>query len=253
MDLSASSPWWVTNYQGTAYIERYGHHDGATTERDVNFIIRNTDAGHDDVILDLCCAFGRHTRELVRLGYTKTIGLDLSFDLLAYARRDAQKKGCTIRTVQADIRRLPIRSSVDIVLLLFNSFGFLDTEEENLAVLRECVRALRLGGRIVLDIFTPHPDLTRAHTRVVESPAANVHQSIHYDLDRRRLVRSTHTSYRDGRPAVDSFSSVRLYSPEELFTALRSLGVAVDAAFGGYDGQPLLQDSRRVIAIGHRC
>ncbi|MFD7919670.1 class I SAM-dependent methyltransferase [Streptomyces sp. NPDC059740] len=245
-------PWWIANYRGTGYVERYGSHDGATTRRDVDFLIDHLALRGDDTILDLCCAFARHTRELTRRGYTGTTGVDLSPDLLGHAATTAAAAGEPLSLLHADIRDLPLDDGhADAVLLLFNSFGFLDTTDEDLGVLREARRVLRPGGRLAMDHFTPHPNTTGMGTRTVRSANAETTQHITWDPATRRLNRHTITAYRDGTTST-SHSSVRLYTPAELTELLHAAGFVIDEQFGGYDASPLTADSSRHLVTAHR-
>jgi ubiquinone/menaquinone biosynthesis C-methylase UbiE len=247
-----SEPWWISNYRGTDYVERYGSHDGATTARDIGFLVRHLELEPRHTILDLCCAFARHTRELTRRGYTGTTGVDLSTDLLGHAADAARADGEQPRLLHADVRALPLDArSADAVLLLFNSFGFLDTQTEDLAVLQEAFRVLRPGGRICMDHFTPHPDITGIGTRTVDGAAAVTTQRVTWDASARRLNRQTTTAYRNGTNST-SHSSVRLYTPAELTDLLHAAGFVIDKQFGGFDGQPLTPDSTRHLVTAHR-
>ncbi|MCX4682151.1 class I SAM-dependent methyltransferase [Streptomyces sp. NBC_01433] len=101
-------PWWISNYRGTGYLERYGSHDGATTRRDVAFLTARLALKTHHTILDLCCAFARHTAELTRRGYTHTTGVDLSQDLLDHAAATTAADGERINLLHADVRSLPL-------------------------------------------------------------------------------------------------------------------------------------------------
>ncbi|NJQ04017.1 class I SAM-dependent methyltransferase [Streptomyces lonarensis] len=245
-------PWWITNYRGSAYVERYGSHDAATTERDVDFLVSRLGLRTGHTILDLCCAFARHTRELTRRGYGRTTGVDLSQDMLRHAAATAEAAGERLSLLHADVRDLPLDDGhADAALLLFNSFGFLDTPEEDLDVLREAHRVLRAGGRFAMDHFTPHPNTIAMGSRSVRSGNAHTAQDVTWDPVSRRLNRETTTTYGDGTTET-SYSSVRLYTPDELTGMLQAAGFRIDAQLSGYDGRPLSADSSRHLVLAHR-
>jgi ubiquinone/menaquinone biosynthesis C-methylase UbiE len=244
-------PWWVTNYQTTAYVERFGHHDGEVTEREVAFLIEHAAIQRQESIVDLCCAFGRHLREFTRIGYSRTIGADLSAALLQFAIKSGLDLELSLRAVRADVRALPFRH-VDVAMLLFGSFGFLETDESNQAVLAECLRILKPGGRFCMDFFTQHPDRMKTTERVVSTNNSTTNQLISYDPIGRRMIRHTTIQYAGSSQPVRTCSSVRLYTPEELLVMLRQVGLHVDALFGGYRGQELSETSDRVVIIGHK-
>lgn len=89
-----NEPWWISNYRGTDYMERYGSHD-------IDFLVRHLELEPPHTILGLCCAFARHTRELTRRGYTGTTGVDLSTDPLGHAADAACADGEELRLLHA--------------------------------------------------------------------------------------------------------------------------------------------------------
>lgn len=250
MDPSADRPWWITNYEGTGYVERYGHHDGEKTRRDIDFIIRYAGLTPGHLVLDLCCAFGRHVRELTRRGFSRAIGVDLSADLLRFAKQSSTADGENINLVRADIRVLPF-TQIDVAMLLFGSFGFLETDEANQAVLTECARTLRPGGVFAMDLFLPHPIVTSLQNRVVEGPNATVTQQVSWDSAVCRLNRSTVSEFHDGSTTTTR-SSVRLYRPSELRTALEVAGLVIEHEFGGYDGRAVTEHGDRYVVLARR-
>ena len=97
------------------------------------------------LLLDAGCGTGKWVAHLHRLGY-RVVGLDLSREALAVARRDAPGAPLAL----ADTQRAPIRdASVDAVL----SLGVVEHDERGpQAGLRELHRILKPGGLLVLDV-----------------------------------------------------------------------------------------------------
>ncbi|MGZ6141716.1 MAG: class I SAM-dependent methyltransferase, partial [Myxococcales bacterium] len=88
-------------------------------------------------VLDLCCGRGRHLRAL------GAVGVDLHLPSL-----HGLPAAC------ADMRALPLRpGAFDGAVSLFSSFGYLESDDEDLRVLREIARALRPGGGLFLDLL----------------------------------------------------------------------------------------------------
>ncbi|MFI6287627.1 class I SAM-dependent methyltransferase [Streptomyces sp. NPDC051018] len=244
-------PWWITNYRGRNPLQRYSHHNRTKTRRTVDFYIRYLSLEPNQTILDLCCAFGRHTHELTQRGFPRAVGVDLSADMLAHAISSDAAGGQRPRFLRADIRALPFENaSVDAALML-RSFGFLDTTREDLGVFEEIARVLRPGAFLGMDHFPPHSATTKVGTRVLEGPAATTIVRTTWDPATARLNSHMSTRYEDGR--VDPLrSSSRLYTPEELGAMLVEAGFAVQGQFGGYDGSPISEDSTRCVVIARR-
>jgi len=83
-------------------------------------------------ILDICCGTGRHSIILRQRGWN-TVGLDISKNLLAIAKRRMKKERVGFPLVRADMRRFPFRNQVfDAVICMFTSFGYLPSEVKSL-------------------------------------------------------------------------------------------------------------------------
>ncbi|MGM9379223.1 class I SAM-dependent methyltransferase [Streptomyces longwoodensis] len=245
-------PWWITNYRGRGPHQRYSHHNHAKTRRSVGFFIHHMGLQPSQAILDLCCAFGRHTHEFTRLGFPRTVGVDLSPDMLAHAASSAGANGRRPRFVRADVRALPFRNASADAVLMLRSFGFLDTPEEDLVVLKEAARVLRPGALLGMDHFPPNSATAKVGTRILKGPEATTTVHTTWDPATARLNSRMSTRYEDGH--VEPFhSSSRLYTPEELRGAFAEAGFTVHGTFGGYDGSPLTGDSTRCIVVARRA
>lgn len=102
-------------------------------------------------VLDLCCGPGRHSVALARLGLQVT-GVDRSALYLEKARAFASREQVEVEWVHSDMRDFVRASSFDLALSMFTSFGYFDTQDDDLRVLRNVVQSLRPGGVLVLDL-----------------------------------------------------------------------------------------------------
>jgi SAM-dependent methyltransferase len=106
-------------------------------------------------LLDVPCGNGRHAIELARRGHTVT-GIDVSEDFLERAQRAAARANVRIDWRKGDMRDLGeafLGSGFDGAWCWGNSFGYLDHAAAR-AFLNAVARALRPGGRFVVDIAT---------------------------------------------------------------------------------------------------
>jgi demethylmenaquinone methyltransferase/2-methoxy-6-polyprenyl-1,4-benzoquinol methylase len=109
------------------------------------------------LVLDLACGTGDLARELSDQHF-RAVGADLSFGMLVAAPRPGAP------LVEADATALPLEDGAfDGVLSGFAVRNFADLA----AVLAECARVLRPGGRLgLLDVDTPSQPLLRAGHRL---------------------------------------------------------------------------------------
>lgn len=106
-----------------------------------------------DTFVDLGAGTGRML-EVFADYYRSGIGYDLSREMLAIARASLEKKGITHAQVRhGDLFSLPLDScSVDLVCL-HQVLHFLAAPD---AAIKEAVRILKPGGRILVSDFAPH-------------------------------------------------------------------------------------------------
>ncbi|MCL1795896.1 MAG: class I SAM-dependent methyltransferase [Clostridia bacterium] len=103
-------------------------------------------------LLDLGCGPGLYAELFSDAGFTVT-GMDLSDRSIEYARTSARDKGKAITYVKQNYLSLAIEDAFDVITLIYCDFGVL-APDIRLRFLRKILRALRPGGRFIVDVFT---------------------------------------------------------------------------------------------------
>ena len=200
-------------------------------------------------VLDLACGHGRIANRLAGRGCVVT-GLDASVEFLDLARRDADARGVSVHYVHGDMRRLPWTAQFDRVVSWFTAYGYFD-DRENKAVLAEVFRALRPGGRFLVELnnrdwilrnFQPHRVTQLGDDFMIDqSPPAD-------PLTGRLTTRRT--IIRGGAVRHATYT-VRQFTFPELRDWLLDAGFST---VDGYDerGEPFGTDSRRMIVVARR-
>lgn len=99
-------------------------------------------------IMDLACGKGRHAKYLNKLGYDVT-GVDLSPESIAYAKKFEND---TLHFEVHDMCK-PYPRQFDGVFNLFTSFGYFESEEDNLRTIKAIKSNLKENGRGVIDFL----------------------------------------------------------------------------------------------------
>jgi SAM-dependent methyltransferase len=237
--------WWADAFDDR-YPLLYRHRDEREARQLLEQIARIGSLG-EGRLLDLGCGTGRHLRALHEQG-VRGIGLDYSWPLL----RRARESGCTDSLVRADMRRLPFRSgSFGWVLMMFTTFGYFVSDEENRRLLESVAGLLRPGGRLVLDYL--NANTLRA------SLVERSHRAIPgYRVEERRWIDASGPFVRketrleptgSGNPRLYR-ERVRLYEPRELERMLAAVGFTSAARLGDYDGRAFDEEvSPRLICV----
>ena len=104
-------------------------------------------------LLELACGTGNHAFELERLGYAIT-ATDISGDMLVCARRKKEACASAIHLQQMGMQRIAFHDhSFDAVVCLFDSIGYLQTNEALVDMLAGVRKVLRSRGVFVFEFW----------------------------------------------------------------------------------------------------
>lgn len=196
-------------------------------------------------VLDLCCGPARHSLVLARKGFEVT-GVDRSPFLLDKARQ--LTAGAGVELVESDMRSFVRPGYFDLALSLFTSFGYLDTREEDLAVLRNVRASLKPGGVFLMDVTSKEYVIgQKTPTRWETWPGGELQVS-HYDaLPGWGRLRVQWLLVEGERARLFAFEQ-NLYSGQELQALLERAGFADVRLFGSLDGTPYDALATRLVA-----
>lgn len=147
--MASETSWFASWFDSPYYHILYDHRDESEAEYFLGNLMRRLALPSGSHVLDLACGKGRHSRILHAMGY-RVDGVDLSPASVAEARKTTAP-GLHFRT--GDMRQPQGSGNYDLVLNLFTSFGYFESEEENLLTLRSIAASLRPGGLLVIDYF----------------------------------------------------------------------------------------------------
>jgi SAM-dependent methyltransferase len=245
-------PWYETFF-GADYFRIYEPMlTRERTEREVEGIVALLNLPPGSRILDLCCGHGRIAIPLAERGYAVT-GQDLSEIFLERARRDAEARGVSIPWVRSDMREIPFTEEFDAVINIFTSFGYLESEEEELKVLRQVRQALKPGGRFLIEIVHRESVLRRYRPYIIarHDDGLIVLNESEFDLLTSRDHVLVTLIEPDGR-RTEHPRSVRLYSLTDLARLLTAAGLTLEVYYGGLDGKELTLDTNRLVVVSRK-
>ena len=196
-------------------------------------------------VLDLCCGPARHSLILAQKGFEVT-GVDRSPFLLSKAR--AATAGAGVELVEADMRDFVRPAAFDLALSLFTSFGYLDTREEDLAVLRNVRASLKQGGVFVIDVTSKEYVASQRQTTHWEQLPGGGIQVSHYDVFPGWGRIRVQWLLIEGERARRFEFEHNVYSGHELAALLERAGFADVQIFGGLDGSPYDAAATRLVA-----
>ncbi len=235
---------WFESWFGEDYVALYPHRDEAEAEHAIELIERSVAGRGVDRVLDVACGAGRHARSLADRWWT--LGIDLSEVLLRLAKQEESPASF----VRGDMRVLPFANGAfDLVVNLFTSFGYFETDAEHRLVFDEVARVTADGGTFVIDFLNAgrvRTSLVPYDERAIDGKIVEQTREI---TDDGRFVVKTIRIRGEAREFVER---VRLFTPEELTRMMIDSGFEVTGCHGDYMAAPLQRHSPRVIIFGKR-
>jgi SAM-dependent methyltransferase len=211
-------------------------------------------------ILDLACATGRRSLELSRRGF-RVIGVDVCGALLEVAGCEAEMEDLFPYFVEADPREMGFQREFDLVLSLGGgAFGHFDYDEENLDAFKAAARALRPGGRLLMQL--PNVKHIEAHlperTWLSRSMTLDLVEQ-HWNAGTRRIDGATVSlvSCEDGSGDYEHAGAApfqrRLYSVEELAEIFEAIGLRLVDVFDEHGERCAPTDVQQEIFVEARA
>ncbi|MFX0048002.1 MAG: class I SAM-dependent methyltransferase [Candidatus Hermodarchaeota archaeon] len=209
--------------------------DQKITQAEVDFFSKILELNTEQHILDLCCGQGRHSIELASRGFNKVEGLDRSRYLIQKARSSAKKQGVFLKFKEGDARKLQYHNDeFDRVLILGNSFGYFETINDDLKVLKEVYRILKPWGKLLIDLtdgaFVKQNFQPRSWEWIDKEYFVCRERAL--STDEQRLISREVITHVNKGVLVDQFYAERLYSEDQIKNLLTRAGFS-DIQFHG--------------------
>ena len=247
--------WWAYQFR---VVHRQGIEGiGAWDDRLVAFIVHALNLRPGERVLDLACGSGVHALRLARRGIA-VVGLDIAPSLVRYCTAQAAAAGLdNVAFVEGDMRALVYRDAFDAAVVLSTSFGFFD-DAINKRVLAGIVRALRPGGRLLLQLLAPAIffDRMERHTYREERPEGVYWTETWFDPGRSVVHSLFRLEDRDGVTHLwGDHERIRLYTAAELRRLFDQVGLRLTAVYGDVTLPPrpyVPERSREMVVVGER-
>lgn len=247
------SPRWYVDFFGEEYLRIYSHAlTEERTQRETDQLVGLLDLPPGSDILDLCCGHGRHAIALAQRGYQIT-GQDLNAFFLEKAEAEAATAGVEVRFIRSDMRRIPFENRFDAVINMFSAFGYLESQEDDQAVLKQVEMALKPGGLFLMETIHQAWLVRNFEPRGWHAGDDDVVVLEERELDlltgRNRV---TVTLIRPDGNRQQQGHAMRIYTAAELIRMVRQADLEIKEVYGGLDRSGLSLDARRVVLLAQK-
>ena len=199
-------------------------------------------------ILELGCGTGHKLIPIASDGYS-CVGLDLSSDMLAEARRKADECGVVVEWLQGDMRAFDLGRTFDFVFIAANSLLHLHEIDDLVSCFRSVRRHLAPGARFIFDVFNPSVRVlaeadgrrrTRESLSFTDPDRGQVRVDVAETYDAlAQVTRGTwHLSTDSEADVVVAPLEIRSIFPQELPLLVSLGGLRLVERFGDWSGTP---------------
>lgn len=230
--------WFDTPYYHILYKDR----DYAEAQHFMDNLTHYLNLPEDAKILDLACGKGRHSVYLNQLGYDVT-GADLSENSIADASEFANEK---LHFKVHDMRE-PFEEKFDAVFNLFTSFGYFESDDDNLTTLKAIRDSLTEYGFAVIDFMNVNyviNNLVPEEVKTVEG----------IDFHIKRYVKDNHIfkeiDFEDKGQKFHFTEKVKALTLDDFEQMMEEAGIFLLDVFGDYKLRKFFKnESERLIMI----
>ena len=222
-------------------------------KKEVEFLIQTLKLDKSQAILDVPCGAGRHSLVFGKKGFS-VVGVDINDLCVKLAKKNCHglKK---VQVKKGDMKKLGwAKNKFDLVINLYTSFGYFETDKKNRESLYELVKAVKPGGQVVIQT------MNRDWLLRVFYPVQWEENSRYSYLAGRKYDPKTH--YIEGYiffidkksgQGESIYHRIRLYSINEIKKLLKSAGLVNVKVFGNFKGDRLNKySSSHPIYIGKK-
>lgn len=226
------------------------------TKKQVDFLIETLGLTGGEKILDLACGFGRHSLEFARRGFA-VVGVDITKAYVEDAKRQAKEENLSATFLQMDIRDVDFLEEFDVVLNMADgAIGYLENDAENLKIFDVVAKALRPGGKHVMDIMSADYADTHFSCNLWDAGENGITLS-KFEWDREsKIMLYGQRDFGYGEvltiPEFGAGDPIRLYHREEIREILENRDMRVKQVFGKFDGTPGSENEIQMIVVSEK-
>jgi len=235
--------WYKNWFNSPFYPILYHNRDARDARLFLDNLLEHLAVHPDSKILDLACGRGRHSIYMNRKGYDVS-GLDMSKSSILEASQNINSK---LRFLVGDMRFIPFDAQFDYVLNLFTSFGYFEDNADHLRTLQSIKKALKPGGRFVLDFFNAH----KLAKNLVEQETKEV-QGIQFQITRNLVDHKIRKQIEFEYDGSDYYfeECVEAFTLDDFKSLFKDIGFEIQSCFGDYELNPYNEEeSERIIIV----
>ena len=238
--------WFETWFDTPYYHLLYNNRNDDEARAFVSNLIHHLTIPPGGRVLDVACGKGRHSRYLAKLGYDTT-GLDLSPHSIAEAKAESMPN---LHFEVWDMRKVYKSNYFSLVVNLFSSFGYFDSEADDQAAIHAMAEDLMPGGTLVMDYMNPECTSKLLQPRDIIN-RGEIQFHIKKKLEKEFIVKDINFIAEGEEHHYQE--RLKMIKPEQFHKLFEAAGLTIIEEFGNYDLGPFRHsESKRQIMVAKK-
>lgn len=247
-----------TGRHASLYDLFYAEKNYAAEADFIHECIKKFHKGKRETLLELACGTGRHAYHLWQKGY-KIIATDYSDDMLDCARENHRQWKTDVEFRRLDMRNPGFTGTPpDVIICLFDSIGYLETNESILQLLKFVNRQLTDDGLFILEYWNAGAFLRfyePSRTKHFKTSEGEIVRSSETEIDYMKQLAHVHytiTEKSGNLPEniIKETQSNRYFLHQEMQLFFQQAGFECIASFAGYTNDTIIApDTWHTVAV----
>ncbi len=235
---------WFENWFDSKYYQiLYKNRNQEEAKLLIDNLINKFKPNKYSCFLDLCCGNGRHATYLNKQGF-KVDGVDLSDKSLNIARKN---KNQNLNFYCEDMREYVKNNKYDFILNLFTSFGYFETKQDNLRVIKNSCKSLKINGYFIIDFFNSEiikKNIIEKEIKIINDIIFKINKSYDKEFIYKQI------EINDKGSKYTFTEKVRLLNKSSFIDLSKGLNLRLEETFGDYYLNPFNElNSDRLIIV----
>ena len=237
--------WYETWFDSTYYHILYKNRNDDEAEKFIHKLLRQLSPAQGSKFLDIGCGAGRHCVQVHNQGH-EVVGLDLSENSINTAKK-YEEAGLTFYV--HDMRQKFRINYFDYVLNLFTSFGYFDSEREEIKTLEANAGNLKPNGFIVIDYLNAEKvkqNLVEQEQKTIEGVTFQISRKI----ENNQVIKTI--AFESEKGLQQHQEKVKLLTLVDFERYFDRTGLELTSTFGDYQLNSFNSESDRLILVGKK-
>lgn len=219
--------WFQEWFDTTYYHTLYKHRDDKEAQLFIDNLLNLLKIPKNNICLDLACGKGRHAKYLSENGLN-VIGLDLSENSIKEAKKFESEN---LKFDTHDMREVYKENYFDCVFNLFTSFGYFDSNKDNIKVLTSIHQMLKKNGTLVIDFMNAEKvinNLVKQEVKTIDDIDFNISRK----FDGEHIFKNIR--FNDKNEQFDFTERVQALRKNDFEEMLTATGFKINYTFGDF-------------------